>query len=357
MKSHGLPVLVGISFVALAALLVGCPVNHVDTYEDGTPYTPGGSTASGEPSGSGGAGTGGTGGGNGGAGGCNCEPAPCRKCGDNGCEDAPEANGMSCSDDMSKVCYEGECLLMSGQSCDADEKCASGICANGVCCEQECNTKCKACNIPGMAGTCNFLPKGWPDGDCTENGCDGFSGMCVMSGLALGSPCDVPAQCNSNICVAGICRLDKGQPCSDPVQCASNYCVSNKCAETPENAALCHTGAKGGTTCSADSGEPCGDEVSCKMGYACDSGICRAKNGTSCTSNYQCVTNFCMMSDGGMGSCAGCTGIADACGVNVACGGMGKCPSEVFPEGAYCIDDTYCIKGLICTGFPRKCAP
>jgi hypothetical protein len=361
MKSHGWPIAVGISFVALSILLAGCPVEEKGTYPNNLPRPPGGGgpdTTNGSSGGGGAGGMGGTGGGNGGAGGgCDCPPVPCRitQCGvtEKCVYESHEPDGTLCGKDMLMVCSKGDCGRAPGQPCNSGMECASEVCANDVCCTTECNTSCKACNIPGKLGSCDFLPKGWPDNSCPMGqSCDGFNGDCV-TGTALGQPCLNKNACASNECVTNRCRLGKGEPCNDPVQCASNYCASDKCADAPMDPKMCSSKESSGTICLAAPGEPCGNDLGCASTSFCTGGICKAKNGTTCTNYYQCNTNFCNIPAGQTeGTCADCDDVSD-CGGDMC---TGVCPTLLAPEGAYCIENVSCTKGLVCTGFPRKCA-
>jgi hypothetical protein len=355
MKNRRSLVSTGISFVALALLLAGCPIQEADTYPNGDPRPSGGGPIPATGPGGGG-GMGGAGGGNGGAGGCNCEPMPCLigQCIDSGCKylPDPQADGTACSGDMSKVCSNGECLLAQGQPCASNGDCASEACANGVCCDSLCDGTCQACDLPDQPGTCGDVLDGTTHPKCPPG--QACMGNVCKSGGANGDTCQTNSGCLSKNCVAMSCRLPDGEPCNDPVQCASNYCGSIKKCDAPPDSKLCKSGQQSGLTCLAAPGEPCGSNLDCASDLSCAGNICRADNGTDCTSYYQCYSGFCNIPAGEtMGICSSCTGAPNECG-----GGMcfaGKCPSLPFPEGAYCINDSYCAAGLVCTGFPRRC--
>jgi hypothetical protein len=367
MKSHGLSLLVGTSFVTLTVLLAGCPFSEATKYLDGKPRQPGGdsssavgsSGSSGSSSSSSTGGTGGTGSGSGGAGGCTCDPMPCKigQCGDTECEYTPDplADGTQCPGDVTRVCADGDCLLALGQPCGSEADCASDECVNGVCCDGLCDGTCKACDLPDQPGTCGYVPVGTPHAQCTED--QGCIGNVCKDGGANGDSCLTPLDCLSNTCVALSCRLPIGEPCKDPVQCASNYCSDNHICDAPPMDSSCNSSKKANSTCRAAPGEPCGGGLDCASTSNCDfTSICKASNGTACTGHHQCSSNFCNIPEGSMmGSCSSCDGIPDACGSNACI--AGKCPSAPFPEGTYCKDDIFCTKGLVCTGFPRKCTP
>ena len=89
-----------------------------------------------------------------------------------------------------------------GTTCASGGECDSGHCTDGVCCGSASCPMCKACNIPGFAGTCANLPAGTPDpgGACPaeapttcgrDGKCDG-SGACR---LYVASTVCAPATC------------------------------------------------------------------------------------------------------------------------------------------------------------------
>jgi hypothetical protein len=350
MKSIGVWVALGVLCTGLAGAAASCSgdwsILSPPTFEEAKADRDTTGT-----NGAGGAGTGGTGGEDGGSGGCGCNPMPCQigNCVNGGCEYStnPQANGTFCSEDMSKVCSNGNCRLAPGQLCASELDCASGSCADGVCCDGPCDEKCKACNIPGKLGKCDFLPKGWPEDACPNEACSGTDINCI-GGNALGKQCDNGGNCASGKCLRKSCRLPDGEPCSDPVQCASNFCdaMTNKCA-VADPTDLCKSKVQSSMVCLAAPGEPCGKGTDCAMPAICNGNICQVADGEVCANYNECINRVCNNS----GMCSSCASVDDCNGE--MCSGL-LCPLG-FPEGAYCNDSIGCIKGFECVGFPRKC--
>jgi hypothetical protein len=76
----------------------------------------------------------------------------------------------------------GSCLLPDGSACTSGAECLSGWCPadDGYCCESACSALCEACNLPGLEGTCDYIPAGTdPDSECGPTAtCDG-NGSCI----------------------------------------------------------------------------------------------------------------------------------------------------------------------------------
>src|SRR5262249_50614212 len=85
--------------------------------------------------------------------------------------------------DEKDVDCDGSCALKCrGDACTGAGECISGNCVDGVCCDTPCADTCKACNVPGMAGTCTALNKGLNGKMCSDptmQACDG-AGNCMM---------------------------------------------------------------------------------------------------------------------------------------------------------------------------------
>ena len=319
MKSHGLLVSVGISFVALSAIFAGCSLApEPEVYPNGKPRPPGGEPMPATGS-SGGGGTGGTGGGTGGTGG-----------------------GASCGDSKADT----------GESCDDGNKLEGDGCSST--CQVEACWDCSG-------GACMPLA---PNTSCSNNGaqvCDGKGacGDCVPADMACdkckncgGSTCDEGADCSSEVCVTGICRSPDGVACTDPVECASDYCFGKFCTKCTEGN-QCTSGACDTITgqCYAAVGEPCDNELSCgSIDLVCTGiNICRWKNGESCVNHYECASNRCVLAL----TCQQCNNDGDC--ESGFCE-LKRCVARL-DDGFYCVNDSDCKLNSICTGFPRKCAP
>jgi hypothetical protein len=82
---------------------------------------------------------------------------------------------------MGQWCDNMMCVpeLPNGQPCTEDYQCQSGDCKQDYCCDQECESSCEACNLPGSLGSCINVPSGQdPNDDCVDpQTCNG-NGMC-----------------------------------------------------------------------------------------------------------------------------------------------------------------------------------
>ena len=107
----------------------------------------------------------------------NCLVATCSEHGV--CGETPAASGTLCKDDTRVCDASGVCGdLAIGQVCLDSTSCDSALCVDEVCCEQVCSGDCRACDLPGLVGTCNLVPALTdPDGECSNGElCDGKGG-------------------------------------------------------------------------------------------------------------------------------------------------------------------------------------
>jgi hypothetical protein len=89
-------------------------------------------------------------------------------------------------------------LLAEGQTCGGDQVCKSGHCVDSVCCVRVCDV-CQRCVGPG--GTCESIPAGQPDQDCTgTHFCDGQNPP----------RCLECAKCSDNSCIRNRWTFDSG---------------------------------------------------------------------------------------------------------------------------------------------------
>jgi len=335
-----------ITFAISAALLASCLVSERTEYPNGeTRPNGGGKVVTGSGGGQGGSGgVGGMGGGPT----CDCEDdlnsCTIEECSDAGvCVHKPDPTliGTECNDDPTRACDDnGVCLLIDGQACVLADVCKSHVCVDSVCCESTCEGVCHACNVPGSEGKCANLPDGSADACPDDKGC--FDGECA-AGKVLGQACTTDPECVNNTCAGRLCRLPNNSSCSDPVQCASNFCDSQKLCAVPTKETDCRSGKMVGNICAAAPGEPCDADIPCVAGGCTPKSICGAPPGTLCESGAECSTQFCA------NKCAACT-IAGCASCK-----LGICIEPNFPDGAYCLDDSYCAADLVCKGFPPKC--
>jgi hypothetical protein len=171
-------------------------------------------------------------------------------------------------------------------------------------------------------------------GDCRGKVCNGNGATkdkldeagtaCSMNG---GTFCDSVGKCikcqTGESCTGGNCKKCDGASCVDAAECASQQCVDAVC---------CATACSGDCQVCGSTGQcesvPLGvsDPDSCPApGKACDSaGVCKTKDGASCTGNDQCVSGACA---GGL--CRVATG--GACTDSVACA-TNRCVGSVCVE-------------------------
>ena len=224
-------------------------------------------------------------------------------------------------------CVAGSCGKSPlGAACTSGDECNSNNCVDGVCCDvSACTGPCRACNVPGSAGSCqNFATNAEPRAagcaaesasSCGRTGkCDGAGG-CQLQ--APGTPCsaracagssETPAQtCNgTGTCVAGtsrscgryLCVQDAcGVDCSTEAECtAQAYCQAGVCVARLASGATCSTAPQCQSGFCVD-GRCCGT-AACPTGMTCvgTTGTCMAKSslGTSCAANHECDSGFCV---------------------------------------------------------------
>ncbi|MDB4980834.1 MAG: uncharacterized protein JWM82_1586 [Myxococcales bacterium] len=296
----------------------------------------------------------------------------------------------------------------SGCSPASAATCASGNCVDGVCCAQtaaQCNGTCKACNVPGMLGTCSDVPVNSTDDTCaSDQACDAThlckarigtlcsvytdcaTGHCA-DGVCCDSDCNGTCKvCNLNnkrgtcsqvqtgledpgTCVSdmsqprfcdttGVCTNDSkatGKPCTAGGQCKSSYCIDGFCCGSPCNNTCYSCGNPGaeGICTAITAGLPdhsattaCdGATQYCTGGGAC--GMDKKANGNTCTVATDCGSGFCV---DGLCCNSTCTGVCQAC--NVA-GSLGKCVN-VAPgtqdtnSTPACAGEQYCDAAATC---------
>ena len=116
-----------------------------------------------------------------------------------------ECNGNGGSD----VCNgQAGCGLALGASCVGDAACGSGFCRDGVCCNGHCGQTCNACSnamTGGLDGICGPVSANTdPNSECAGvRTCNGTGGC--SPALANGTACTVAAECQSGVCVDGVC--------------------------------------------------------------------------------------------------------------------------------------------------------
>jgi hypothetical protein len=236
--------------------------------------------------------------------------------------------------------------------------CMSNNCVDGVCCAQtaaECNGMCRACNVPGMFGTCNNVPTGAPDDTCaSDQACDATQ-HCKAR---IGNVCSTFADCATGHCADGVCC---DTDCNDTCKVCNLNSKRGICSPVP-------TGLEDPGTCTSDVNQP----------RFCDgSGVCTngAKaTGKPCTASGQCTSTFCIDgfccnqacnqtcytcgNPGSEGSCAPiAAGLPDhsatmACdGATQYCTGSGTCGMDKKSNSKSCNAPADCGSGFCVDGF------
>lgn len=281
------------------------------------------------------------------------------------CGDASDcANGHVCLAPPGQASAESVCLRATSEACEHDDECSTGYCrvmtaepaANGDAAAQE-----RECQPRALAGaTCTT------QADCASPAaCAG--GKCV---LAVGSPCDADAACESGLCgaapeaaggpkeclalpgVTARCTVDRrcgpgltctgvegafyclvavGGECFGDDLCASTFCSKNRCAPSPAVGAACV-------------------ESRCGLRMSCDNGMCMKPGGYSCAGDAECVSRRCSN-----GTCASLGQLMDACTTAQQCAGLicerGQCLKSL---DAGCNADPECGSGMCGGGRCQK---
>ena len=254
----------------------------------------------------------------------------CRACNLNGhegsCAKVVLADDDTCTGD--KTCNTaGDCLLKLGEGCAQGSQCVDGYCKDGVCCNEACMGTCRACDLPGNAGTCKGV-SGGDDGDtCTGN----------------------------NTCSAvGACLLRNGKGCADMGQCASGHCRDGFCCDQACSGPCLQCNLNTGLCGAVSSGE---DPDSCAGESSCDhEGRCKLKLAQGCASADECLSGFCR---DGVCCNSDCTEICFNCNLE---GHKGTCTQVAAGEedSPQCMGDGACSAGgkcLIIDGRPCSDPP
>lgn len=293
-----------------------------------------------------------------------------------------------------KVCSSNhECQLANGQPTTNATECLSGNVADGVCCDTPCDEPCRACNIPGKAGTCGDLGAGQsdPTGCAAPNVCNGVGG-CRKS---LGMACTTHAQCESGKCIDGYCCNEScGETChacnvagalgycvlvpfdmSDPNTCTGNkrcdslgQCKDIAGQSCSSNAECLNDNCVDGYCCSSLCSGPCvqcsssgqcenlskyqSDPGFCTGAMVCDgTGTCKKNNGETCSMATECASGFCV---DGVCCNSECTGACKACNLSTSLGQCGNLPANtpdtcVAPSKCNGLGACYKFNGESCT--------
>jgi hypothetical protein len=237
-------------------------------------------------------------------------------------------------------------LVVTGNPCDMDWQCASGVCAQGICCATTCTDACRACNLAGTVGTCSAVPAGDdPQGSCapTDVATCGLDGTCDGAGhcrlYAAGSEC-VPGSCANAVessaytCDgAGTCRSGSSR------SCAPGICMGSSCASTCTQPSDCQPGFfcdNSHCTVARAQGAACTADLQCMSGHCVDHFCCNSQCGEMCRAcNVAGALGTCTLVPSGGDPRTQCPAEAvTTCGRAGGCDGAGAC--RRYPTGTTC---------------------
>jgi hypothetical protein len=284
-----------------------------------------------------------------------------------------------------------------GQSCSADEQCASDVCGEDSKCAL--GTYGSLCVVNGdcESNTCTPLqgptpvestryctPPPVPNGvDCTMDvmcisGICGDGGVCL--GVVAGGACTSNEACESELCGEGKCLGKEGALCSVAADCQSTLCddatknclaasrlaLDEECSSDgeclSERCGFALGEASPHATCLRRlGGKPCAVADDCASQQCAGTGadkFCKAQNGEACL-----VDSFCASATCTDGFCAAplksnfatCTAdeqcLSNKCLPNISVGGLMCYPLAVNED---CTNSDQCSSGL-CDGTTEKC--
>lgn len=183
----------------------------------------------------------------------------------------PNCGGKTCGDDG----CGGSCGPCTGGSCSG----GACVCTNGL---VACGSRCAMGNGSLVSCPPNGVTTACCSGTCREL----FNGPQVCQGRAVGDACEVPAQCNSNVCTGGVCRCPSGQMRKPGT---TECCVPNGATCGPNLPACC-----AGTSQCTGPNSTCvalASGAKCTFDAQCDSGICEPDCSTApfCTIQEYCA--------------------------------------------------------------------
>ena len=228
------------------------------------------------------------------------------------CSMAAVYDGAPCSDantcTKNDSCTEGECGgifddSVPGCTCEVDEDCApfeDGDVCNGIlrCIDAECQIDQETITPP-----CDPTD----NTDCRKNICNPVSGVCAMTDLIDGVPCEDGNPCTfDDYCDKGACRLGELNACLDVADdCNTGICnpIDGSCFKLAKNEGV-----------SCESGDLCAIEA------RCGAGVCEIWEEAPCDDENLCTADSC---DPLTGSCINeyvpneslelCNGLDDNC--------------------------------------------
>lgn len=277
-----------------------------------------------------------------------CEDAPIGKCQSGlcvvttivpkGCDDSDPCTEDSCDPSVGCVhvslssgpcvledkcspgyCFQGECIIPEGASCDDGNSCTLDSCDEikgcqhapideAVCDDGDECTYEDSC----MGGECNGQPTNCDDGNvCTVDGCDSITGCyhdlatnpCCVGGVSI---CDDDNPCTNDDCdpeTFECLYTNNTAACSDGNSCTvGDSCDEGDCAGASKNCSDgndCTRDYCEGGLCFHDNetGTVCSDGLDCSVNDHCEDGVCIAdESGCVCQPTfYPAVSKFVTM--------------------------------------------------------------
>jgi hypothetical protein len=295
-----------------------------------------------------------------------------------GCSNPAKDNGATCDDGDkctdNDTCQSGTCTAGSAVTCRAQDQChTAGTCSpstgcsnpakdNGTTCDD--GSKCTegdTCQsgtcTGGTAVTCRAQDQCHNAGTCNPS--TGCSNPAKDDGTTCndGSQCTENDTCRSGVCMAGTavtCRAqdqchnagtcDPGTGCSNPAKDDGAHCDDgNRCTENDTcQSGICTAGA--GVTCTAQ--DQCHNPGTCDPSTGCSNPA--KTNGTTCDDGSRCTENETCQS----GACAGGTAVTcqaqDQCHLAGTCDPSSGCPNPAKANGDPCDDGNPCTQTDTC---------
>jgi hypothetical protein len=294
-----------------------------------------------------------------------CKPGLTQSCAPFTCTGTACATTCAAAQDCAAgiACTNGSCGKEPlGAACSAGAACNSGNCVDGVCCDVAvCSGPCRACNLPGSAGSCqsiaaNAQPRATgceseATDTCGRTGkCDGAGGcqlypagtvcgtqICIAPNQAMGTACNgagacvasASRSCGNYLCAAlvgcksscsgdGDCvdgsycrtsdhvcmvRAVDGAVCGGASECQSGYCADGRCCQT-DGCARGSTCVGAGGTCVylRPLGRACASGVDCASGFCTDGVCCDSLCNETCRRCDDVQAGHCVIIDGGRDS-------------------------------------------------------
>lgn len=239
---------------------------------------------------------------------------------------------------------------MGPLTCGAGKHACAGACVDNTA-VATCGQSCSPCTAPqGGTATCDGTSCGFTCGGATPKKCAAANICIAMSGCCTNADCPTNAGGQTGTCDTGThmcsyacpagttsCTAGGTTTCIPSTGCCTNMDCTGSCM-------ACNTTTR---TCAAVKGM---DDPTGRCAGTCDAGgVCKAKQGQSCTAATQCVTGNCAdgvcCNSACSGSCEFCNGTTPGtCSFvsgapragHPACGGTGTCAGTCDGTKAAC---------------------